>query len=271
MSIVRGYGFIPELDGQHDVLCGVNRDVGELFGAPTSLPSEAMALVNALPALKNQGESNSCVAHGIANGAETRLKAIGLSPPPSAVRQIYTQSNELLRRTKNEKLRDDGTYARTAMKACADFGVAHSTDWPLYDASGHLQDVTKEVPPGVLQHASAWKLREQFSVYATGQARLNAVCGALVNLNPLPCAGQVDTVFEAYNGSGVIPAPDPAKLAGGHMTCIVAYRTNVAGKREFMIVNSWSDWGLQSGHSLAWVSEEWVLALQEIYGLALTH
>lgn len=266
-----GFGWIPELDGQHDLLCGgMNLDAGEHFGAPVGLPKTSLDMMNALPPVKDQGSTSTCVAHGIANGAETRLAIQGIKVPPSAVRQIYTLSNELLKRSIAEKLKDEGTYPRVAMKACADFGVGEEKDWPLYNAGGHVNDVTQEVPLDVLQRASSWKLKEQFTVYQTGRERLATVAACLSNHQPMPCAGLVDQVFMDYNGVGVLPASDPRRIAGGHMVCLIGYRTNAAGHYEFLIVNSWKGWGF-ADRSLAWVSEAWILGLQEIFRFTLTH
>lgn len=277
MKPARFFGFLPEAEGQLDPLCGgPNPDASaELLAGTTPLPDEAMALVRALPAFKAQDLTNSCVSHAIANAAETRLKAIGTSiVEPSSVRQLYALSNQLLLVKPTDELKDEGTYARTCMKAAAEWGVARDKDWPFRDPkTGKQNSVTERVPPDVLQRASSWKLTEQASIYATGPARVQAVCAALANLEPIPAAGVVDDTFMNYNGRGVLPAPDVTREVGRHMVCIVGYRTNMATKkREFMIRNSWRRWGLiyWNQSSLAWVGEEWVGAQDELYRMRVT-
>ena len=57
------------------------------------------------------------------------------------------------------------------------------------------------------------------------------------------------------------------------MVAIVGYRTEAqTAKRQYLIANSWGDWGLtfQGRPSMAWVSEEWVLAQEEIYQMRVT-
>lgn len=257
------------------LVCGANRGVGDHLGSIGSLPIEAMGLANAMGPFKDQNGSSTCVGHGLGRGADTRMRVQGIIQEYPSVRAIYTLSNELLRAKKTTKLEDTGTYARVAMQGCADFGVPFEKDWPLWkeDGSG-VYDVTQEVPPDVLQRASAWKLKEQFTVYETGQARIDRCCDALAKNFPLPCASTVDDVFGNHTGLDVLPAPI-ATATDGHMLCIVGYRTNIThGKREFLISNSWLDWGFNLTSSIrgvAWVSEEWVLALHEIYSFTMTH
>ncbi len=273
MSDPRGMGFIreEEVDGEpeHNGMVGVNPGIDMHFGGSLSAyPGEALALANALPALKTQGGTNSCVGHGIDVGAEARCRVQGINVPPGSPLGIYNLTCMLQRKNANEPLRDEGSYARIAMKACADFGVPQEIDWPLWNPDGSQRSATTELPPHILQRASAWKLKEQFTVYQTGQARIDACCKALAQKFPLPTAGMVDEPFMNYNGSGVLTRPDPQLEVGGHMTCIIGYRTNSAGKKEFLIVNSWVRWGMPG--SLAWVDEEWVKTQWEIYAFTIT-
>lgn len=279
-------GCLFEMDGEHNDICGgPNRDAAEQLAGVVSVPDEALALLQYLPAFKDQGSlgdprgsSLTCAAHGIANGAETRLRALGFEVPPSAIRQIYTLSNQLLRSYRGERLQDVGTYPRVAMKACAEWGVAPDSAWPFRDpVTGAINDVTKDVPPDVLQKASAWKLKEQTTIYATGAERVRLVCAALAPKagmpgEPIPCAGPVDRVFMSYGGHGVLPAPDPNDDLGGHMVCIICFRTNAQKKREFLIRNSWPGWGftMQNQESLGWCSEEWLMAQRDVFSLSVT-
>jgi hypothetical protein len=99
------------------------------------------------------------------------------------------------------------------------------------------------------------------------------MCDAIVKGFPLPVAAIIDDVFEQHSGFDAIPAPDP-KAQEGHAICILAYRTNALGKREFLLSNSWAGWGFDLTpeiHGVAWASEAWALALREIYGFTLTH
>lgn len=275
----RGTGFLQEEDGEFDLVCGgANLDAGKhLVGlVPPTLPKEALALADALSPFASQGGSSACVAFGIANGAEARLRVLNPNAviPSSARRQIYTTSNEIARATKNSPVSLDGTYPRVAMKVCADIGVAPDSEWPFRNSAGGINPLNKEVPPDVFQRASAWKLKQQFTVYATGLTRIRTVATGLVNRQPFPCAGRIDTRFMNHTGRDVLPAPDPRQDRGGHMTCIIGFRTAANGRLEFLIVNSWDAWGFGpeigfKGRSLAWVSESWVMALQEIYGFTL--
>jgi len=277
----RAYGFLAEEPEQHDGLCGgPNRDarIGLDVGGAGALPKRGAGLVHALPPFKDQGNSLTCCAHGWATGAETTLAFKGIKVAPSSTRAMYTLSNELLRKNKNDRLSDEGTYLRVLGQATADFGVPPESAWPLLAADGSINDVRKEVPPDVLARASSWKLKEQLTVYEKRDARIRTVCTALAAGQALPCAGRVDSVFENYNGEGVIPAPNPTDDLGGHCVCIIDFETLADGSLEFLIVNSWKDWGFSlkilSGemrYSLARVSAAWVMAQQEIYRLDISH
>ena len=276
--VARKFGWRPEIDGEHDALVGgPNRDASEdlLTGAPI-IPSEASALVAALPVFKDQDVTNSCVAHAVANTAESSLRAISGQPvEASSIPALYCAANMLIE-PPGSPLLDIGTYGRVLMHVAREWGVARDKDYPFRDPrTGRIIPgiVTKRVPPDVLQHASAWKLDEQLSINATGKARIDAVCLAITRLAGVPTAGVVDTAFMNYNGRGVLTAPKPGDVRGRHMVAIVAFRTNkTTKKREFCIRNSWSRWGLvwMNQPSLAWVDESWIHAQSELYWLRVS-
>ena len=277
VTAARSFGFIPEPEGLHDPLCGgPNRDASEdLLAGATPLPEEALQLLRALPDFKSQDLTSSCVPHAIANAAETRLRALGNAVvEPSSIRQLYALSNQLLLAKPDDPLRDEGTYVRTCLKAAAEWGVARDKDWPFRDPkTGKQNSVTERVPPDVLQRASSWKLDEQLTIYAAGGERIKTICAAIANLEPIITAGVVDKTFRDYNGRGILPAPDETKAVGRHAVCLIGYKTNpVTKKREFLLRNSWRRWGLilQNQPSLAWVTEEWVLAQEEMYRMRIS-
>jgi hypothetical protein len=269
----RGMGFKAEPAGAFDQLCGVSRKVTDLVAVTTDLPLEAMKLATFRPPVfKDQDGTSTCVAHGIANSAETRLRSLGVNVEPSSVRALYTLTNELLRTNKSDALADDGTYPRVAMKVAAEYGVPLEQDWPLWKPDQRsVNSVTEEVPPDIIMRASSWKLTEQFAITDTNPAaKITSVASAIAAGYPLPIAGDVDEAFLNYSGSGVVGATDQRYIVGGHMTCLLCYRTNpTTKKKEFLLLNSWLNWGMPGG--LAWVSEEFVLSMLEVYAFTLTH
>lgn len=278
--MTRSFGFLKEEPGQHDALCGVNRDASEdLLAGSAALPDDTgFRLTRALPKFKNQADTNVCVPTAITNGAETRLRAIGVAVETGSVPQLYALSNQLIE-APGAPLRDVGTYGRTCMQAAADWGVARDADYPFRDPRTGAIDKARLVArldkrPDVLQRASSWKLDEQLTIYARGPDRIRTIRAALVNLEPIPTAGVVDRAFMGYAGRGVIGAPNMLDQRGRHMVLIVDYRTNPTTKKiEFLIRNSWSSWGLVhlNQPSLAWVDENWIQAQEEMYRMRVSH
>lgn len=283
VTFPRAFGWLPEAAGQYDDLRGVsgeplgpNPDASELLTGAAPPPSEFVGLVASLPSFKNQDITNTCVVHTIANIAEGTLAATTGKPvEPSSVPQLYATANALIT-DPGVPLSDDGTYARVAMLVAKEWGVARDADWPFRDAqTGQIIAgiVTTRVPPDVLQRASSWKLEEQRTIYATGPDRLRTVEGIIAGLGGVPTAFVVDGAFLDYDGRGVLGAPNPRDFRGRHMVGIVGYRTNAqTKKREYLIANSWRMWGLtfQGRQGMAWVSEEWIHAQEEMYQMRVT-
>ena len=274
----RAFGWLPEAVGQHDELVGgPNADASDLLAGAAPTPSEFCLLASSLPAFKDQDITNTCVIHTICNVAEGTLKATSTrTVDPSSIPQLYATANALIE-APNAPLKDDGTYARVAMQAAKEWGVARDADWPFRDPrTGKIIAgiVTTRVPPDILQRASSWKLEEQRSIYAHGPDRLRTVETIIAGLGGVPTAFVVDSVFQYYDGRGVLGAPKAGDVRGRHMVAIVGYRTNARSlKREYLIANSWRAWGLvfQGRPSMAWVNEEWVLAQEEMYQMRVTH
>ena len=273
----RKFGWLPEPEGAFDDLTGGrNRDASEdLLAGAAPAPKEALRLVPHLPPFKEQGDSSTCVGHGILNVGESTLRATtGTKIEPGSIPQVYTTANQLIE-PPGSPLQDIGTYGRVVMHVCKEWGVAPDRIWPFRDPRtgkiDHKRLVTR-VPPDVLMAASSWKLDEQLTIYATGEDRLRTVDAAIANLSGIPTAGVVDQAFLDYQGRGVLGAPDPRKFRGRHMVAIIGYRTNAAGRREYLIRNSWRAWGLvlMNQPSLAWVNEGWVLAQEEMFRLRVS-
>jgi hypothetical protein len=284
----RTFGFLLEAPGEHDTCCGgPNRDASvDLLTGAIVIPDVHTALVTALPLFKDQGFTSTCVPTALLNIGETSLRAISGKPvEPSSIPAAYAASNALLRTRPGEPIQDIGTYGRTVNQILKDWGAARDVDYPLRDPTtgeihmvddpevGRTSVVTANVPPHVLQHASSWKLDEQLTIYARGPARIETIAAAIVTLAGIGAAGVVDTAFMNYDGHGVLGPPKPGDVRGRHMVAIIAFRRNpTTRKREFLIRNSWSLWGLtfMDQPSLAWVSEDWVQAQDELYQLRVS-
>ena len=281
----RGFGFLPEAPGQHDSLVvgadpdgpslGRNPDASAVLAGAAPVPEEVVRLVTALPPFKNQEDTNTCVPHAIFNIAEASLTATGSPIEPSSVPQLYCTTNALVQ-PPGTPLQDLGTYGRVALQVTKEWGVARDVDYPFRDSrTARIIPgiVTTAVPPDVHQRATSWKLDEQSTIYAQGQDRLRTVDVILAAIGGVVAAGVVDSKFMNYQGRGVLGAPDLQDARGRHMTAIIGYRTNkTTRRREYLIRNSWPQWGLvlMDQVSLAWVDQDWVLAQEELYRLRVS-
>lgn len=287
MSELRRFGWRQEAPGEFDALIvgpsanatpmGPNRDASEdALAGSTPTPDEFIHLVAALPAFKAQDDSNTCVPTTICNVAEATLRATtGATIEPSSIPQLYTTANALSDGP-GAALQDVGSFPRIVMQVAKEWGVAPDRVWSFRDLkTGRIvtERLVTRPPPDVLQAASSWKLEEQLTIYATGSTRLRTVDAIIASFGGVPTAGIVDDVFLNYQGRGVLPAPNPQTARGRHMVAIIGYRTNkTTRKREYLIRNSWRQWGLIFANqpSLGWVSEEWVLAQEELFRLRVS-
>lgn len=260
--MLRSLGCLPDDHEAFDRKFGAVSSMGPLIGAPRNLPSEAMEIAGHLAPYRDQKESSSCVGHAVCRVADARLRVQGKNPPYGSPLAAYTVGRILGRARPSEKLTDEGSYPRLVMQGIREYGVPSEATWPL-----DMKNVNTDVPPDVLQRASAWKIADYYRVYAEGDSRGDAVCAALAQKYPLLACASVDDVFMDHKGPSVLEPPNPKTIVGGHALAIVGYRT-VDGQRQFLIANSWSDWGMTG--SLAWVNEAWVRACSDVYAFTAT-
>lgn len=214
-----------------------------LLGAPANLPSEATSLRAHVRRIKNQLQTSSCVGQALCTAADTRLRFLGFDYEPSSLAAYV-----FARKTGGEKqLEDAGCVPRDAMKAVAALGIPLEQAWPFDQAK-----VDEEVPWDVVQAASKFLLFRWSRIYSTGPSRSDEIANALVKNYPVIFGLEIDNAFFDYAGGTIVKMN--ADDQGGHMLCIVGYRTDPDGKRAFLVVNSWSEsWG---EHGCCWISED---------------
>ena len=220
-------------------------------------------------AIMDQGQTGTCEAHTEAEAVYTSLrikgKDLGWIPSPAT---IYQGANGLQRAAYNPgvpieqlpALSDDGLEPVFATQFVEKFGV-RPTAAPTPD--GRNSDCTPanavaEVDPAALIESSKKVERGTASVdFPPGATRIDALCSLLASgkLVKVALYAAYDE-FETY-GPGSPPLGAPLSNPGSdHAVLLVDYRTNAAGKKEFLIQNHWSeDWG-EAGW--AWCSEEFV-------------
>lgn len=220
-------------------------------------------------AIMDQGQTGTCEAHLEAEFVYASLKIKGTPLPwvPSPL-DIYEGANGLQRAAYNPgtpveqlpALEDNGLEPVFATQFVQKYGVT-KTGAPAADGRNSdcsPDNVTNELSPDDAIRSAQKPVRGTVSVdYPPGQARIDALCSLLA-------AGKLVKValFAAYDefenyGPGSPPLGAPLSNPGSdHAVLCVDYRTNAAGKKEFLIQNHWSElWG---EYGWAWCSEEFV-------------
>lgn len=229
-----------------------------LLGAPRNLPGEA-SLEPFVKRVLDQGSSESCVGHAIAQAADIRLGKLGFESPPVSPLAIYTLARELARAKSSEPLEDAGSYARLAFKGARDFGLVSEDKWPL-----DMEHVNDDLPWDVLQAGSAFKVASWYRIASRGIGRVHDICNAIAQGWPVVFAVDVDQSFLDFVGKGRVPAYDPKQGVGGHMLCLVGYATD-GPEKVFRVVNSWGEsWG---DHGFFWADQAWIAAdtINDVY------
>ena len=221
----RGYGHLRDAADERD------RHVGQLLGAVTPgvpLPKAIDRSVY-LDGVQDQGPTSSCVGQAIASAAFL-VGAIAGKPiaRPSAL-AIYALAREL--DAPKEDLVDLGCAPRSALKACASFGLCASTRWP-FDAG----KVDEPLSWDVLQHAIDGRLTGYYRS-DTGDVALQL--RTAISLGHIPIFGMpVDLSYEQWDGSGVY-AGLAGEVLGYHAQAIIGY-----DGADFLVLNSWGrSWG----------------------------
>jgi hypothetical protein len=251
-----GTGWKPDAFDERDYAAAAR------FGAPRSLPSEALGLRDFIRRVKDQASSSSCVGQAISSAIDTRIRRLKIAwPEPSSVAP-YIMARRIAT-PKGTKLADDGCFPRDAMKAVREVGLPSEEAVP-FDLSKMNDDLTW----ADFQDASKLIVFQWFRIYAQGASRADEVANALSQGIPVVCGIDLDAGFFRYNG-GVIEAWGPERK-GGHMVTIVGYRTNAHGFREFLVLNSWGErWGIGG---FFWLHEDALASgrVSDLYALVVS-
>ena len=246
----RGYGWIADT---HDKSAWPKAKA--LFGAlHTTLPNAVS--MEEFAEIKDQGGTSACVGFATAQAIFVRCKQMGTPiefPSPGG---IYTIARAVARTSPDQPLIDKGCMPADAMIGLSTWGAPSESAWPF----GDVLTINNEPNFDELQSASQFVMTGHFPIDTFGPSLVNDVCQALAAGYPVEAGFQIDQAFEDYDGSGVLSAPDPKTLKGGHMLCVVGYRTTSTGHREFRFANSWgkTTWG---DHGFGWGDESWLTDL----------
>lgn len=218
------------------------------FGAHfTSYPDSFMGLEPHV-AIWDQQQTSCCVGFATAQATNARCGYMGTPIPRPSPVSVYTPARAYDRPNASTSLQDEGCFPSNAMRGITEYGIASNAAWPFSEAT-----INAEPTAGQLENASIMELSGHWHIDSEGADRITDVCQALSQGYPVILGVQVDQAFENYDGTGVLTAP--ADNGGGHMLCIVGYRT-VNGKKQFRGVNSWgTSWG---DRGFFWADEAWL-------------
>lgn len=235
-----GKGYLPDT---HDKSLDLSSRA--LFGAPINLPAEA-TLEDLVTSVYDQGQTSSCVGWAFAQAVKLRLAKMGTPielPSPEA---IYVCARAMERQMKglspsDSPLQDQGSIPALAVAAMQKWGIASMAAWPFDPATINDEPDLEE-----LEVASAFQLLSSgyARITSTGTQRLTDIKQAIANGYPVAIGIAVDHEFEQYNGKGLVTAPNPGDILGGHMMHLVGYRSDNAFRGVNQWGNLWGDSGL---------------------------
>lgn len=222
---VRRYGYIKDRADVRDRLMALRPS-----GAP--LPNESDLWLR-VPRWRDQGNTGSCVGHGVVGALELQRIIDGSTDVALSPAHCYCNAR-LIGLLPGEHLMDTGAMIRDGMKGAANLGVCEEALWPLSEATIDQRPSAADDEKGVIVADHPYERIAGF-----GEALLQNVLHALTT-GPVVIGFDVPQSFEDYQG-GVWAGPQPGEQSlGGHCTTLTGYRN---GGAQLRLQNSWSEWG----------------------------
>jgi len=197
--------------------------------------------------ISNQGQLSSCVGNSTTDALEILL---GIQSQNSVVQLSRLMTYWIARRLTHDEKQDAGTFIRSAFSQLARLGVCPEVVWPYDESKVCVQPSLKAFEDG-----DSNRISNYYRISSSGSSRLNDLETAIRAKHPVVFGTTVGSNFMDYDGTGVLDIPNDS--LGGHAIICVGVRPSVeAGKREFLIRNSWgTEWGYK-GH--AWLTEDYM-------------
>lgn len=233
-----GLGWQPQRPDHRDRIYNLR----ERILTPPELPP-AHDLWPNVPEIWEQGQLNSCVAHGSLRAFLTEAQHQGLSLPMLSRLWVYAKGREL---EGTPLTTDEGMQVRDGVKVLATLGAPPESDWAYTDAK---PGPVEQEPPANLDSAASLEKAIQYQAILVG--------GAGAPMRTAIAAGQaivfgfsVPKTFEdgSWDPATQVltrPAPDVGFI-GGH--CVVAtgydFSCTTHPQPYFICDNSWGPgWG----------------------------
>jgi len=225
--IKRSYGWKKQQHDSRDNFFGVQE--------PVQLPS-SFRLVEGMPEVWDQGQTNSCTAHAASAAYEYELSQQHL--PDFMPSRLFLYYNERIEEgTTNQ---DAGATIRDSVKALAKYGTLPESYWPFSERIS--------AAPESADYQVA--IRNIITSYSAVPQVLQSIKTAIFQKHPVIFGFSVYESFESAEvaRTGIQPIPSPAEQClGGHAVLAVGFDDS---RKSFWIRNSWgADWG-QEGYFL---------------------
>ncbi|HSN78628.1 MAG TPA: C1 family peptidase [Anaerolineae bacterium] len=198
---------------------------------------QTVDLRSILPAVRNQGDRGTCVAHAAAAVREF------LTGASSTGADLSEQFLYWACKQRDGHPSDFGTWIKVAMAVLHDTGVCPETVWP-YNKAVIANNEGQGPPPASAQAEAA-----PFKVISTKKLEARWLQGLKEALaDGQPVAFSV-SIFQSWqnpwtyrNGDIRLPLPGEENL-GGHAMCMVGYADDhdVPGGGYFIVRNSWGE------------------------------
>ncbi len=203
---------------------------------------------------KDQGALSACAAFS----TTTALEILKANSSPSAVFEplspMFTYYNA--RVADNNIGMDDGSYIHNNFYSLETLGTCGLNMWKT-DPKRYADT------PSILAYKQANDntISSFHKIYRTGEGRLEDIEMSLRANLPVVWGKAVGLKFQNYMGEDIVfNPPSKAETIGLHATVLVGVRNN-GSKKEFMLLNSWGNWGktVNGKPGFAWVSSDYIL------------
>ncbi len=273
-ATIRGTGWLRDLSSEVSKMRSFRST--RLPLEPFRAPSVSLSLLDAAPAVQDQGQTSSCTAFAWKGALDTAAVTHGHESPDVSVRFLY--ANARLKVSANEAfltalgqvspllvLSDEGTSLYWMAEMASATGLLSEREMP-FDAS-----VINDVPAFddyVAARAKRLSPTGHFRIFDTGSARLDQIDRALAARTPVVFGTPVSSAFmQVSPGDGSFPlaAPKDEEVVGQHAMVIFGRRL-WGTERYYLLRNSWSEgWGgnmmpdgVRAPPGYAWVEGAWM-------------
>jgi len=221
----QGYGWVPDLPDQRDVLYGAVRPV------PAKLPPSA-DLRSLCSPVENQGDLGSCTGNAIAGAVEflerkSNMRFVNVS-------RLFIYYNE--RAIEHTVKSDSGAMIRDGIKTVVKQGVCSERKWPYV-----ISKYAVKPPVACYQDALEHQVTSYQRILTVDEMR-----ACLAQGFPFVFGFTVYESFESQQvaHTGIVPMPDQGERSvGGHAVLAVGYND---ADRRFLVRNSWgAGWGMK--------------------------